>query len=124
MEDYSPSRSRLRKWALQRRHVLFPSLWFNAWRCKCSDLENDFPQAGKVQQNFFLMPSLEVLEELVVEAEEMDAERELLVEGMFGKKALDVREEDDDVDGVVEVEVDGEVEVERLQCSYDRDGVD
>ena len=78
-----------------------------------------------MQQNFFLMPSLEVLEELVVEAEEMDAERELLVEGMFGKKALDVREEDDDdVDGVVEVEVDGEVEVERLQCSYDRDGVD
>lgn len=25
-----PRRSRRRKWALQRRHVLFPSLWFNA----------------------------------------------------------------------------------------------
>ena len=80
-KDHPPRRSRLRKWALHLKQVLFPSLWFNAWRCKCSDRENDFPQAGNMQQNFFLMPSLELLE-LVVEAEEMEAER-VLVEGIF-----------------------------------------
>ncbi len=33
--------------------MLSPSLWFNAWRCKCSEREKDFPQLGQVQANFF-----------------------------------------------------------------------
>lgn len=42
--------------------VFVPSLWFNACRCKCSDLEKDFPQPGWPQLNFFLIPSGDVLE--------------------------------------------------------------
>jgi hypothetical protein len=49
-----------------------PSLWFNAWRCRCSDLENDFPQSGKLQQNFFLT-SRSCDFELEVEEDETDA---------------------------------------------------
>ena len=57
-----------------------PSLWFRAWRCKCSDRENDLPQDGKLQLNFFFR-SAEYFE-LPVEAEEMEADLEL-VAGMI-----------------------------------------
>jgi len=68
---YPPRRSRRRKCALHRTHVLLPSLWFNAWRCKCSDLENDFPQSAKLQLNFFFISDSCDLE-LEVEEDETD----------------------------------------------------
>jgi hypothetical protein len=81
---YTPRRSRRRKCALQRKQVLLPSLWFNAWRCRCSDLEKDFPQLGKLQPNFFLISENCALE-LVVEDEETD-EVLALVGAMIGRE--------------------------------------
>ena len=51
--------------------MFLPSLWLRAWRLRCSDLKNDFPQFGKLHLNFFLIEVSEFLE-LVVDAEEMD----------------------------------------------------
>lgn len=56
-------------------------MWFNAWRCRCSDREKDLPQDGKPQLNFFLR-SAEYLE-LAVEDEEIEPDLELIVAGML-----------------------------------------
>ena len=64
-------------------HVLLPSLWFNAWRCKCSDLEKDFPHSGKLQLNFFFISDSCDLE-LEVEEDETD-EVLVLVGAMMGE---------------------------------------
>jgi hypothetical protein len=69
-----PSRSRRRKWALHLKQVLVPSLWFRACRWRCSDLENDFPHDGWLQQNFFLISEYF---ELDVELEEMEDDLEV-----------------------------------------------
>jgi hypothetical protein len=79
---YPPRRSRRRKCALHRVHVLLPSLWFNAWRCRCPSQEKDFPQSAKLQLNFFSRSESCTLE-LVVENEETD-EVLVLVGAMTG----------------------------------------
>jgi len=64
-------------------------LWFKAWRWRCSDLENDFPQFGKLHPNFFLTPS-ELLE-LEVEAEEMEDDLVLVGDILNSLKSMDLR---------------------------------
>jgi hypothetical protein len=62
-------------------------LWFRAWRCRCSDLEKDFPQSGKLQANFFLGSVKPDLEE-AVEVEEMEADLVLAGAMMRGEVEL------------------------------------
>jgi hypothetical protein len=57
-----PNRSLRLKCAEHLEHVFEPSLWFSAWRCRCSDLEKDFPHLGHEQANFFFGAESEVVE--------------------------------------------------------------
>lgn len=57
---HPPRRSRRKKHARHRGHVSLLSLWFSAWRCRCSDLIYDFPHPANLQSNFLILESCDL----------------------------------------------------------------
>lgn len=43
--------------------MLLPSLWFSAWRCRCSLREKDLVQPAQLQMNFFFVAVVDDVDE-------------------------------------------------------------